>query len=130
MPEIAILCLAALAVLLVKHTAADFFLQTPYQFCNKGIYGHPGGFLHAGIHVAMTPFVYLVLVPASLLLVLGIALGEFVIHYHVDWAKEQVGRRLNATPQTSLYWHALGIDQLLHGLTYVGIVAVLVWAMY
>ena len=66
----------------------------------------------------------------TMLLVLGIALGEFVIHYHVDWAKEQVGRRLNATPQTSLYWHALGIDQLLHGLTYVGIVAVLVWAMY
>ncbi|MDJ0512831.1 MAG: DUF3307 domain-containing protein, partial [Methyloceanibacter sp.] len=78
MPDIAILCLAAIAILMVKHTAADFFLQTPYQYCNKGTYGHPGGFLHAGIHVALTPLVYLVLVPASLLLVLGIALGEFV----------------------------------------------------
>lgn len=129
MPQIAILCLAAVAILMVKHTAADFFFQTPYQYCNKGSYGHPGGLLHAGIHVALTPLVYLVLAPASLLLALGIALGEFVIHYHVDWSKEQFGRRMKATPQTSIYWHALGIDQLLHGLTYVGIVAVLVWAM-
>jgi|GEM_PF-4708204 hypothetical protein len=30
MREIAILCLAAVAVFLVKHNAADFFLQTPY----------------------------------------------------------------------------------------------------
>lgn len=129
MPDIAILCLAAIAILMVKHTAADFFLQTPYQYCNKGTYGHPGGFLHAGIHVALTPLVYLVLVPASLLLVLGIALGEFVIHYHVDWAKEQLGRRLQLTPQTATYWHALGVDQLLHGVTYVGIVALLVCMM-
>ncbi|HML91978.1 DUF3307 domain-containing protein [Methyloceanibacter sp.] len=129
MPEIAILCLAAVAILLVKHTVADFFLQTPYQFRNKGTYGHPGGLLHAGIHVALTPLVYLVLAPATLLLALEIALGEFVIHYHVDWAKEQAGRRLGATPQTACFWHALGIDQLLHGLTYVGIVAVLIWAM-
>ena len=43
MPDIAILCLAAIAILMVKHTAADFFLQTPYQYCNKGTYGHPAG---------------------------------------------------------------------------------------
>ena len=70
------------------------------------------------------------LAPASLLLALGIATSEFVIHYHVDWAKEQYGRRLKATPQTATYWHALGLDQLAHGLTYVGIVAVLVGAMH
>ena len=129
MPETGILCLAAVAVLLVNHTAADCFLQMPYQFCNKGNYGHPSGFLHAGIHVVLTPFVYLVLVPASLRLVLGIALGEFANHYHMDWAKEQVGRRLHARSQAACCWHALGIDQLLHGLNYIGIVAVLMWAM-
>ena len=68
-------------------------------------------------------------VPASLLLVLGIAVGEFAIHYQVDWAKEQVGRRLLATTQTACYWHALGIYPLLQELTYIGIVAVLIWAM-
>ena len=62
MPQLAILTLAAVAVLMAKHAVADFYLQTPYQFLNKGTYGHPGGFLHAGIHAALTPFVYLVLV--------------------------------------------------------------------
>ena len=128
MPELALLILAAVGVLMLKHTAADFFLQTPYQYCNKGIYGHPGGMLHAGIHVALTPLVYLVLAPASLALTGVIALGEFAIHYHVDWAKERATRGLGLTPQTPGYWHTLGLDQLLHGLTYLGIVAVLVWA--
>lgn len=128
MPQAAFIVLAAIAVLMLKHTAADFFLQTPYQYCNKGIYGHPGGLLHAGIHVALTPLVYLVLAPASLLLALGIALGEFAVHYHIDWIKEQVTKGNGLTPQTAGYWHTLGVDQLLHGLTYVAIVAVLVWA--
>lgn len=128
MPEAAFIVLAAVGVLMLKHTAADFFLQTPYQYCNKGIYGHPGGLLHAVIHVGLTPLVYLVIAPASLALAAAIALGEFVVHYHVDWAKEQIGRRNNLTPQTPRFWHALGVDQLLHGLTYLVIVGVLVWA--
>ncbi|HUV33056.1 MAG TPA: DUF3307 domain-containing protein [Devosiaceae bacterium] len=128
MPEIAILILAAVAVLMLKHMAADFFLQTPYQYCNKGTYGHPGGLLHSAIHVTLTPLVYLMIAPVSLLLAAGIALGEFAVHYHIDWAKEQIGRRNNFTPQTPGFWHLLGVDQLLHGLTYLAIVAVLVWA--
>jgi Protein of unknown function (DUF3307) len=128
MPDAAFIVLAAVGALMLKHTAADFFLQTPYQYCNKGVYGHPGGLLHAGTHVALTPIVYLLIAPASLLLAAGIALGEFAIHYHIDWAKERVTKGNNLTPQTAGYWHTLGIDQLLHGLTYLGIVAVLIWA--
>lgn len=128
MPELAILILVAIAVLMTKHAAADFFLQTTYQYRNKGTYGHPGGLLHSAVHIALTPLVYLVLAPVSLLLALAIALGEFLIHYHLDWAKEQLGQRLQLTPQSKGFWVALGADQLLHGLTYVGIVAVLVWA--
>ncbi len=86
MPEHAILVLAAVALLMLKHTAADFFLQTPYQYLNKGTYGHPGGILHSAIHVALTPLVYLVLLPGSLTIAAAIAVGEFVVHYHVDWA--------------------------------------------
>lgn len=76
----------------------------------------------------LTPLVYLVIAPASLLIALWIALGEFAVHYHVDWAKEQITRRNGLNPQVSGYWHTLGIDQLLHGLTYITIVAVLVRA--
>ena len=71
MPKLVLLALAAVAVLMFKHAVADFYLQTPYQFLNKGTYGHPGGFIHAGIHTALTPLVYLVLLPGSLLLVAG-----------------------------------------------------------
>lgn len=128
MPETAILILAAIGVLMLKHTAADFFLQTKYQYCNKGTYGHPGGLLHSAIHIALTSLVYLVIAPVSLLLAAAIAVGEFVVHYHVDWAKEQFTSRSGYTPQTARFWHALGVDQLLHGLTYLAIVAALIWA--
>jgi hypothetical protein len=80
MPDLALVALAAVAVLLVKHAVADFYLQTPYQYLNKGIYGHPGGLLHSGIHVALTPLVYLVLVPGSLLVAGAIAVSEGAGH--------------------------------------------------
>jgi hypothetical protein len=126
MPELAILVLAAVAVLMLKHTIADFYLQTPYQYLNKGTYGHPGGIMHSAIHVALTPLVYLVLVPGSLLLALAIALGEFAVHYHVDWLKEQITHRHGWTAQDRGFWYALGTDQLVHGLTYLAIVGILV----
>lgn len=128
MEHLALFALAAVAVLMVKHALADFYLQTPYQYLNKGTYGHPGGLLHAAIHMALTPFVYLVLLPGSLLLAGSIALGEFLVHYHVDWLKEQILRRNELTTQTPGFWHALGTDQLIHGLTYLVIVAVLIAA--
>ena len=125
MNEIALLTLAAMAVLLVKHAAADFFLQSAYQCRNKGTYGHPGGLIHAGIHVALTPIVYLVIAPASLVLAAMIAVGEFAVHYHVDWLKEQFAKRRGWTPEDRGFWQALGTDQLVHGLTYIVIVGVL-----
>jgi hypothetical protein len=126
MPKLVLLALSAVAVLMVKHAVADFYLQTPYQFLNKGKYGHPGGFIHAGIHTALTPFVYLVLLPGSLAMAAALALGEFVVHYHVDWLKEQITHRNGWTPQNRGFWYALGTDQLVHGLTYLGIVALLI----
>ena len=126
MPQLVLLALAVVAVLMFKHAVADFYLQTAYQYLNKGKYGHPGGFIHAGIHVALTPLVYLVLLPGSLLMVGAIALGEFFLHYHVDWVKEQITRRNGWTTQDRGFWHALGTDQFLHGLTYLLIVAALV----
>lgn len=126
MPQLALLILAAVAVLMAKHTVADFYLQTAYQYLNKGTYGHPGGLIHAGIHVALTPLVYFVLAPASVLLALGVAAGEFLVHYHTDWLKEQINRREGWTVNDHKFWSLLGTDQLVHGLTYLAIVAVLV----
>ena len=128
MPDLTLVLLGAVAVLMFKHAVADFYLQTSYQFLNKGIYGHPGGLIHAGIHVALTPLVYLVLAPASLLVALAITVGEFFVHYHTDWLKEQINRRKGWTVNDHNFWSLLGTDQLVHGLTYLAIVRVLVTA--
>ena len=126
MPQLALLVLVAVAVLMFKHMLADFYLQSAYQYLNKRIYGHPGGIMHAGIHVVLTPLVYLVLAPASLLLAAAIALGEFIVHYHTDWLKEQLMHSNGWTAQDRCFWLALGTDQLVHGITYLMIVGALV----
>ena len=126
MPQIVLIVLFAVAVLMLKHAVADFYLQSAYQYLNKGSYGHPGGLLHSAIHIALTPIVYLVIAPASLLLALVIAISEFLLHYHIDWLKEQVTHRNGWTAQDRGFWFALGTDQLVHGLTYLAIVALLI----
>jgi hypothetical protein len=108
---------AALLLLQVKHFIFDFVLQTPYQSRNKGIYGHPGGLLHAGLHVFGTAIVLAVLrVPVALLL--GLLAAEFILHYHLDWGKEQVVKRFVFSRDT-LFWLVFGLDQLLHQASYV-----------
>jgi hypothetical protein len=118
------LVLVALVYLQIKHFVCDFVLQRPYQYLNKGTYGHPGGVLHAGLHALATCPVFAVMMP-SLRLALAIVVAEFIVHYHIDWAKEQVTKRTGWQTENAGYWTALGMDQLLHQLTYVAIVAVL-----
>lgn len=123
--------IALLTVLIwleIKHFIADYPLQTLYQLKNKGTYGHPGGILHSGIHVAGTALAFL-LVPPTLALGAAILVGEFLVHYHVDWAKENIIRRMGYTATDRGFWWAIGVDQLIHHLTYVAIGAVLVGLM-
>ncbi|GAB4232488.1 MAG: hypothetical protein Kow0032_15220 [Methyloligellaceae bacterium] len=119
MPAGAETILLIFTVFAVKHAIADFFLQTPYQYLNKGRYGHPGGLLHAGIHAVLSAPVFLVLAPATLLAGLSLLLAEFVIHYHIDWLKEKANRRHAWQPDSAWFWRALGLDQLAHSLTYI-----------
>ena len=50
--------------------------------------------------------------------------AEFVLHYHIDWAKEQLIRPFVAA-QGLAYWVIFGADQFLHQATYVAIAYVL-----
>lgn len=106
--------------LTVKHFVCDFPLQAfPYQYRNKGTYGHPGGLLHSGIHLAGALAVLGLLAPAFWWL----ALVDAVAHYHIDWAKMNLGKRWGLRPDNSeWFWILLGVDQLLHSLTYIGMV--------
>lgn len=119
------LALLAIAYLLTKHAIADYFLQTRFQWRNKGTYGHPGELVHGALHVLLTAPVFLILPGATAGLAALILGGEFLVHYHIDWAKERFVKSRALTPSDAWFWHAIGVDQLLHGLTYVAIVWVL-----
>ena len=120
--------LLALAYLQVKHAVADYFLQTPYQHQNKGQYGHPGGLLHAGFHILLTLPLFYILPPTSGAVAFAILAAEFTVHYHLDWGKQLLVRHYNWTPKDARYWHAFGLDQLAHNLTYVAMIAALIWS--
>lgn len=108
--------------LVIKHFVVDFLLQSDWQVREKGYYGKLGGIVHSSLHSVATLLVVTYFVPLQLALLL--AFFDFFMHYHVDWAKMQINRRLGLTPADHRFWHLLGIDQLLHYLTYVGIVAI------
>ncbi len=108
-----------LALLLIKHCLCDFVLQTPWQLAQKGTYGAPGGLVHSGIHVAGTLVALLAVMP-TLPVILTVLVAEFLVHYHIDWLKEQVVRRYDIR-EGARFWNAIGIDQLMHNLTYLAI---------
>ncbi len=124
--------LAALAIvfgLQAKHFLFDFVFQSAWQIRNKGRYGHPGGLVHAGLHALGTLAVGLVAAffgALSLLAAVLMAVAELLVHYHIDWAKSQISRRLSLTPDRRGFWIALGVDQAAHQATYFGLVAAVI----
>jgi hypothetical protein len=100
-------------------------VQTPWMFRNKGTYGHPGGVVHSLIHSFATLPLLLFFtwngladwqwVPALFII-------EYTVHYHMDWFKMYWCAKKGYKPETHpQWWNWLGIDQLVHCLTYVGI---------
>lgn len=127
--------LMAITFLFVKHFIVDFPLQSwAYQYGNKGTYGHPGGILHAGLHSVFTVLSFLLLfyifgsfslVSLGVSLYLGLVDG--FVHYHIDWAKMNINKKMGWGPTThNEFWVLLGVDQLLHALTYIGLVLLVV----
>jgi hypothetical protein len=110
----------------LKHLICDWWLQGPYQYKHKGIYGHPGGLLHSAIAVVGTTVVLGLAWPwlSSLdaMALLTVVALEFLYHYHVDWAKVQINRWLGLGPMThEAFWWLLGFDQFLHQISYLAI---------
>ena len=123
----AINTLVLLTILFLKHFIIDFLWQGPYQYKNKGTYGHPGGLLHSGLHAVGTFFALWVCLPWAGPTIMLMSVIEFSIHYHVDWAKMNINKLLNWKPDThEQFWWLLGFDQLLHSLTYIGMIFFLI----
>lgn len=105
----------------IKHFVVDFLLQRKYQYSNKGTYGHPGGILHAALHGLGT--IAALWIFADLPWILLMAIFDMLVHYHVDWAKTNINSHFGWAPNThDEFWWLLGLDQLLHWLTYVIII--------
>lgn len=110
--------------LFTKHFVVDFPLQHRYQWSNKGTYLHPGGILHAGLHGVGTYLSFVWFAPVA---AVYLALIDMVLHYHIDWAKMNLNARLGYGPTThEQFWWLLGLDQFLHAVTYIGLVAMVV----
>lgn len=136
------------AMLFLKHLCADGPLQTSWQLANKGKLLHPGGFAHAGVHVALTGLCLalwyvafasetLAASTAAELFALILAI-EFVVHYLVDWTKCAFDARLELSHsevgpdgqrrlviQGGGFFYAFLADQTAHSLTYIAIIAVI-----
>ena len=105
--------------LIVKHFFLDFtIMQPPYMWMNKGNIKHPGGYLHAGLHVLFSTIV---------IHSWPILLFEFISHYAMDWTKVNINKRMGWGPTTHSQWFVLlGVDQLVHYITYIIMIALYV----
>jgi len=112
--------LILLLVFQIKHLLADYYLQFPYMYENKG---KPTGWVeplldHAGVHAIFTAIiigVYFDIYDVSNtldhnILFFSIIVFDFVTHFITDRWKATRGR----TPNESKFWTALGIDQMVH----------------
>ena len=112
----------------VKHFVIDFLWQPPFEWKNKGTYGHLGGIRHSFKHGLATLYILaftpLQTAPTASLasLAVGLALFDFIAHYHIDWAKMNVNARFKLTPINESFWIMLGLDQFLHQITMLAIV--------
>lgn len=104
---------------ILKHLVVDFFWQKPYQYLNKGTYGHPGGIVHAGLHGITTFLILIAVCASSWPTLLFLAFFDMATHYHIDWAKVQINKKKDWGPTThEQFWWLLGADQTAHFLVY------------
>ena len=114
-----------LSLLTVKHFIWDFAYQPPYMWQNKGTFLHPGGILHSGLH-AVTTFIILTFFMVHPLGALILALGEFIVHYAMDYVKMNTNKKYGWGATThNEFWVLTGFDQLVHMFTYIAILAIL-----
>ena len=112
--------LILLALFGIKHFIADFLMQFDYMLRDKGTYLAEGGIHHALTHASWTFLILVPFIPHANDLI-ALSLVDFVLHYHIDYFKQQLTKGLTAADHQ--FWIWMGLDQALHYLTYVGIIS-------
>lgn len=123
--------LAGFLLLNVKHFFIDFPWQPPFMWMNKGTYGHLGGIYHALLHAVGTFAVFMLLFNSqsshAAFVAFYLAAIDAVVHYHIDWAKMNINKKMGWGPTTHPeFWTLTGLDQLLHQATYIGLLALVI----
>ena len=109
------------ALLQIKHTLADFFMQTQRMLSNRSVYANFGRVQHSGIHAAFSLIVALIVgLPLTVAMVFFVI--DAVLHFHIDWLKGSYSERTGDGPEDKGFWRAFGVDQLAHQLTYIGMI--------
>lgn len=119
-----------LALLLVGHFLGDFTPLATARMQEAKTSGGPMRLIaaHAALHAVLTGVaVALVVRPEPSVLALVVAL-QFVTHWGLDAFRARLGVRVPALadPGKNVYWTALGLDQLAHGLVLLAITVIAV----
>ena len=107
-----------LIFLFIKHWYVDFVVQTMQEINEKGTYFKLHGIKHSlkqGIGTAIA----LAIMHVDPVLGAVLAVIDFILHYHIDWAKMNLNKYFKLSFNDQGYWTLMGLDQLLHSLTYV-----------
>jgi len=115
--------LLVFCLLQIKHFLADFVFQTPRMMYEKGTYGAAHGVYHSLCHSAGTLLAFVWLHP---IIGLVTAFFDFLLHYHIDWAKSNINKKYKYTQDNPKFWMWFGLDQLAHQFTYI----VLIWWIF
>ena len=103
---------------LTKHMIADYYMQYSWMIKHKGTYGHWKGLAHSKFHGLLT---FLLMwwfgFGIGWSLVMGVL--DALIHYHIDWTKNNIWKTKKFTPNDQTYWIIHGTDQFLHMMTYI-----------
>lgn len=114
------LVFAMFAGLLFKHFLADYVFQPKWMLSAKGRLDAPGGYAHAGLH-ALGSGIVLIACGIGAATVAAIMVGEAVVHYAIDYAKDRITLRTDTKHNPKRYWLLHGLDQFAHQMTYVAI---------
>lgn len=108
-----------LVLLQIKHWYIDFVNQDMEEVNHKGIYWDWRGMKHSVKQGIGTMACLMVIASPDYweyCLIMGMI--DFIAHYNIDWMKMNWGNR---DIQTPAFWNHLGLDQMAHQLTYIGI---------
>jgi hypothetical protein len=109
--------LTILALFQIKHWYIDFVNQSDEEVKYKGSYLDWRGVKHSLKHGLGTFAVLFLFCSFEASLIFGAI--DFLLHYHIDWTKMNKGNRDITTKE---FWNHLGLDQMAHQLTYIGII--------